>query len=324
MDKQPNHTGPQSSRDKLVGTLISRYFQDLEAGHSSEAAQPGSMSASEADFEQENVYHRIRLRISSRRKTRRLIDASLKVAASIAVFVVLLLIYQKQAQWGSFSNPPGLSETATAYGEIRELLLSDGTKLWLNSGSTVTYPSEFKGEIREIQLTGEAFVDVVPDPDKPFVIQTDGVTIRVLGTRFNVSAYRDDNEIKVAVVEGKVSVRADSDQPEAVYVIRNQQAVYSRNSGQLSSQRDIDPESAISWIDGKLIYQSTPFPEIIADIKRKYDVSIQFSEPVADCLISANFSDEPLDKVLSILAELVNGKIIKQNAAYFIEGSGCR
>ncbi len=315
MGKHSNYPENRGAGKATVQRLIFRYYKGLEEGDGAVSDLVNAEQGVEPDFEREKVLQKTLTRIARRERTMGILKHSLQVAATILILCAFYLV---------FRQGPAMSEQTAAFGEIAELTLSDGTKLWLNSGSTVGYPAEFKGHTREIRLTGEAYLDVASNPDKPFLIHTDGVVVKVLGTRFNIRAYRGDKRITVAVLEGKVRVRATVGNDHEVDVTRNQQAVYNRNDQSLTRGEDLNTERAISWKEGNLIYQAAPLPEIIADLQRKYRVKITAGRAVEDCLISADFSGEPLEKVLSILAELVNGKIKETSSAYVITGSGCR
>lgn len=101
----------------------------------------------------------------------------------------------------------GFNQMIVPYGKRSYLLLSDGTKVWINSGSRLVYAPRFTGDTREVFLEGEAYFEVAKDAHKPFYVRTDAFTINVLGTKFNVKAYKDDNEYTTVLVEGKVSMK---------------------------------------------------------------------------------------------------------------------
>lgn len=311
------------SRGKLsIEELVTRYYEDLEKEDPAVTAMFPDHDAK--GFEKDKVYRNL----NKRTRKLRMIKISLRVAASVALLCSVLYAYQYRSLIAGYAGLTSTTVQTTSYGEIAELTLSDGTRVWLNSGSTITYPDKFNGDSREISLTGEAYLDVAHNPGKPFLIHAGKITVRVLGTRFNISAYEEDQNITVAVVQGKVGVSPNTvsagDEDRTLYVSPDQQAVYNKESETLLHQEKVKAINTASWKEGKLIYKRTPLPEIIAEVQRKYDVSIYASEQVKDCLISANFDNDSLEKVLTILAELVSGEIINNGTAYFIQGSGCR
>jgi transmembrane sensor len=155
-----------------------------------------------------------------------------------------------------------------------QLMLADGTRVWLNSESTIRYPAHFTGAVRHVELTGEAYFEVAKDKEHPFEVITPGQTITVLGTSFNVTAYPDEQHIQTTLVEGKVAVQLPSG--ESMLLTPGSQSVLDVASGTLS-QHAVDTDLYTSWKDGLFIFEDETLANILARMGRWYDVGIYYA-----------------------------------------------
>ncbi|MGV8094551.1 MAG: FecR family protein [Mangrovibacterium sp.] len=172
------------------------------------------------------------------------------------------------------------------YGNRSKIRLSDGTIVWLNAGSSLIYPSRFTGKRREIFLSGEAFFDVYRDPDQPFIVKTNALDIKVLGTQFNVSAYREDSVIQTVLEEGAVAFHHDGlglfeKDPE---LSPNQMAVYHKNKKETKIYQ-VDPGFYSSWTKGLLSLSNTDLQGILKKLERYYNVSFRFDDPLKGTMV---------------------------------------
>ena len=193
-------------------------------------------------------------------------------------------------------------------GQKSSVLLPDGSKVWLNAASALRFPEEFTGSQREVILEGEAFFEVVENKQKPFIVKTRDVDIKVFGTSFNVSAYPDDAFTATAVVTGLVGVRqsrpADTQQDFA-FVKPNQLAHFSREERELIIQ-STDANELISWKEGRLIFDATPFPVVIKKLQRWYGASITYTgQQLEKELLTFTVTKESLEKILGHMGSLV-------------------
>jgi len=162
------------------------------------------------------------------------------------------------------------------YGKRSTLILSDGSKVWLNSGSVLEFPAQFTGNNREVRLTsGEMYIEVASDSQKPFHVRTSDFNVKVYGTKFNVSAY-DDSPKSVVLVEGRVSLQS-ANKKETI-LSPNEQAVYSDN-GTFHTQK-VHVNQFISWKNGYLEFDKTPMTEVLKQIGRYYNLSFDFDNDV--------------------------------------------
>jgi len=154
-----------------------------------------------------------------------------------------------------------------------QLVLEDGTKVWVNSESRLRYPTQFSENQRIVLLEGEAYFEVTKDRSRPFIVKTQGVDVRVLGTSFNVSSYCDEDKILTTLVEGRVEVIDSERKGSRVILEPGYQAVYSRNQNELNTEK-VNVELYTSWKDGRFVFDRTELDDIMTQISRWYDVKV--------------------------------------------------
>lgn len=160
----------------------------------------------------------------------------------------------------------------TPKGGKYELILQDGTKVWLNAASTIRFPASFKGAgNREIVLQGEAYFEVAKDKAHPFQVSTEGQRVQVLGTHFNINSYQDENNIRTTLLEGLVQVNEQVIHP-------GQQAVLSKN-GQMKVV-SVHADAAVAWKNEVFQFEETDFASIMRQLARWYDVDIRYQGPM--------------------------------------------
>jgi ferric-dicitrate binding protein FerR (iron transport regulator) len=186
---------------------------------------------------------------------------------------------------------------STARGNKYQLLLGDGTKVWLNSASSLKYPVAFTGRDRKVEFTGEGFFEVAKDKTKPFSVVTSRQEIRVLGTHFNVSSYKDEETVQTTLLEGSVSVK---DKSTAVVLKPGSQAL-SDGSG-LQVKTDVDTEKVISWKEGWFDFDGMDLKMILRQVSRWYDVDVVYKGSISDERFGGRIKrDVPLSRVLQLL-----------------------
>jgi len=202
------------------------------------------------------------------------------------------------------------------YGKRFAVLLSDGTKVTLNAGTSLKYPVRFiKGQHRQVFIeTGEAYFEVAKDETHPFIVNSNQLNVRVLGTKFNVSAYPEDATISTVLVEGSVSLYSSElayDSKKAVYLNPGFKADWCKDL-QTTNIEKADIEIHTAWIDGKIIMKHMKFNSIIKKLERYYNVEI-FNNDTAlgEELITATFDTETIKQVFEVINEIhpINYKI---------------
>lgn len=206
------------------------------------------------------------------------------------------------------------------------IYLSDGTVVWLRDNSKLEYPKSFSGELREVRLSGEAFFDVAPDKEKPFIIHAPHFTTRVVGTSFNIKAYGNRDAQEVLVVTGKVVVSLNGSSRAQVkeLVLRpNQKAVYSRSNYSFKAVVQ-DPSVTGALKRSKLAFDEVSLAEISNVLNAYYDVNISFEDSnVKNCVITADLTDESLEIGIAILAKAINASYTIIGRDIIIHGKGC-
>jgi ferric-dicitrate binding protein FerR (iron transport regulator) len=160
--------------------------------------------------------------------------------------------------------------------KVIDMVLSDGSHIWLNAGSSVTYPVIFIGNERKISITGEAYFEVAHDELKPFIVSNGETNVQVLGTRFNTNAYDDENEIKVTLLEGSVKVNKGA---SSATIKPGQQA---RVNGEISVADDVNLEQVMAWKNGLFNLTGEDIKTIMRQISRWYDADIEYHGDVSN------------------------------------------
>jgi hypothetical protein len=159
---------------------------------------------------------------------------------------------------------------STPRGGQYQFVLSDGTKVWLNSASSIKYPVQFIGNERKVELTGEAYFEVAHDAKKPFRVESNGQTVEVLGTHFNVNAYGDEGEVKTTLLEGSVKV---SSQSVNSIIKPGEQAQF--DNGKISV-KNVDVDEVVAWKNGFFYFEDNNIQEVMRQLSRWYDVDIKY------------------------------------------------
>lgn len=206
----------------------------------------------------------------------------------------------------------------TEPGMLKQVVLPDGSAVWLNASSRLSFPEKF-GSTREVLLEGEAFFKVKPDKKKPFIIRTGNFFTTVLGTSFNIKAYTGDKQIRVSVATGKVGVSVADTVLHKTYPLatltRDQQITYFPETNSFHTE-DVLPEHFNGWINGQLVFKRTDVMEVASTLSRWYNKKVEVSGyvPGMACTFTANFrTDTPLHDVLETLS-------ITQKMRYSIVG----
>lgn len=203
---------------------------------------------------------------------------------------------------------PVAMQTVSTLAETRTVNLPDGTSVTLNHYSTLTYPERFKTDNREVELNGEAYFEVSKDKKHPFIVQTEAVDVRVLGTQFNVDAYRDSPDVRTTLLTGSVAVSNKSNS-EHMILKPNEIAIYNKVEKKLTRKVLEDATDEISWRHGEFIFDDVPLRDIARELSNSFGTTIQITDPtLQNYRISARFRNgEDLETILSVL----------QDAGYF-------
>lgn len=211
---------------------------------------------------------------------------------------------------GGFEDQQADLVLTTPKGGQYQLTLADGTKVWMNAGSKLIYPNIFAGKVREVELEGEAYFEVAEDKGKPFVVKTASERVEVLGTRFNVSAYKKEALSSVALLEGSVKVVLPNDFEKVIQP--GQQTVTQRNRMEVQK---INPEEVIAWKNGEFMFNNENLESVMRKLARWYDLEIEVSPALSEVSIWGSVSRyDDFSKVLEII------QMTDQNIRFKVEG----
>lgn len=186
-----------------------------------------------------------------------------------------------------------------------QLVLADGTKVWLNAESSLTYPTAFNGNERIVEITGEGYFEVAKNAEKPFHVIHDKIDVQVLGTHFNVNSYTDEKEAKITLLEGAVAVSTSPSTGSEVQLKPGQQARLGTN-GKLRVLDDADIEEVMAWKEGRFQFKDADLKSIMRQLMRWYDIDVEYKGNIEDRFFTADISrNKNLSSVVKIL-ELSN------------------
>jgi len=219
----------------------------------------------------------------------------------IAASILLIVGISVSTGYLLFHTPivePSNNQLIVPSGQQAQLTLSDGTRIWLNSRSKLIYPGNFSGRNREVTLEGEAFFEVIPNPDKPFIVRSDILAVKVLGTSFNFSAYKDDKDLKMTLVDGSISIIGEQ-KKEITKLKPSQTAVFSRFQKTIFISSD-DTELYTSWRNGQFKFRRMHFEDISRRLSRNFNVDFVIKkENLKQVTFSGSFHNyESLDQIL--------------------------
>jgi transmembrane sensor len=215
---------------------------------------------------------------------------------SAALFIILFLSIW--FVWNLEIKKPDFKLVSTGNKEHKEINLADGSHVLLNCGSSLRFPESFNGNERRIILNGEGFFSVAKD-GRPFIILTDNAAVTVLGTKFNVRSR--DGKTQVYVKDGKVNLAQQNLNRTGVVLSKGELSTVIKN-GMPALPVDVDPDPQLGWMEGKLVFNHTPLPEIIEEMERFYDVQILLRDnSLKSYSLTGSFKSSQIENVLNMI-----------------------
>ena len=253
----------------------------------------------------DQVHHQINnqqiLRHDPMTLSKKLYHTFSKIAAILIIPLLLLSVY-------FYFNPVNTSnqlasntfrEIYTKPGTRTQIDLPDGTRVWLNDGTTFRYPERFTGSRREVFVDGEAYFEVKSNPENPFVVNNPMMNTVVTGTHFNLNAYSSDNYFEATLLEGKIHLENENKK----LVMKPGEQVQFDSKVEKIVQKTVDPKDAAAWVDGKLIFKDEKLGTAIKKLARWYNVEIILTDPeITNYMMTATIQDEKLDQSLKLIA----------------------
>lgn len=260
-----------------------------------ERIERGELSSANSQHIKE-LYHKIELRI--RRKHLR--NILFRVAAVLIPFVVILLVTLKLDNTVNLFSAPEYIEAYSPKGKRMQVIFQDGTIAYLNADTKLRYPVKFGISERNVYLEGEAYFVVTPNKQRPFTVDINNVEVKVLGTSFNVNAYKGEEKIYVALDEGRVSIEANRHD----YMLQpNEKLIYNRQTQTAEIIKNANTKQVSLWKNDIISLQDAPLSEVIDVLKRWYNVNVEVKDKQA---YQYNYTfttrtNAPLEEVLSEL-----------------------
>lgn len=225
-----------------------------------------------------------------------------RVAAILLVPVIIasaFYFFHERSSRKQFSTVYNTAETPL--GMRSSLTLPDGTKVWLNAGSKISYPVLFSNDRRAVTLSGEAYFEVKKDKEWPFVVNAKSMSIVVTGTSFNCNAYPENDQIQTVLVEGEVTL-VNQSATELALMSPGELATFDNNKQSITKTRT-DLQKYIAWKSGKLMFRDDKMNKVVEKLERWYNVEFEIADKeIADYIYTATFIDESLDQVLKMLS----------------------
>lgn len=215
------------------------------------------------------------------------------------------------------------TEKIVAGTETVEVILSDGTLVTVNRDSKIMYRRTFSDEERKVYLEGEAYFEVTEDPGRPFRIHAGNALVEVLGTSFNVNAYRENPVVEIAVESGVVALSPRKDRQEQIVLRAGNSGTLNRDSRELKLNTRTDP-NFVAWKTRELYFDSTPLQEVVDLVNRVYNTRLVImNDELATCPITVTFRQQSLDAILKVLVETLDLEITREGDQIRLHGEGC-
>ncbi|AXE19719.1 iron dicitrate transport regulator FecR [Runella rosea] len=213
------------------------------------------------------------------------------------------------------ANEPAIANVLKTQQKTTEQTLPDGTKVFLNQNTTLSFTDDFGQDTRTVVLKGEAYFDVKRDENRPFIIQANGTEVKVLGTSFNVRAY--DQKVNVAVTSGKVQFST----PRAkTLLVKNETATAQADTIIKLPVVDLN---AMAYRTKVFVFDKTNLGDVVASLREGYQTDIQLSGRLKNCQLTARFERESLDATLSVIAETLHLQVTRKGQTILLDGQGC-
>jgi transmembrane sensor len=238
---------------------------------------------------------------------------SIKAFYRIAIAVTILLFLGVGAKM--FMKSQYIYETQLitylSDSSVKEIQLSDGSRVWLNAQSSLLAPKKFKFHKRMVYLTGEAYFEVTKNPDKPFIIKAQNTYTEVLGTSFNIQALKNEKQVTVNVETGKVAFYPIENSKGRVYLTHGMKGVWTNNSSEMHVY-NVKTKNYSSWKTGILLFNDTPLDEVCGEIGSYYKVNFNIDSINAhNYLFTGKFNNIELEQLLNIISATLDIKFVK-------------
>lgn len=239
--------------------------------------------------------------------------------AAIAV-VLIGILFVGNGLWNNMQQATGEIVLTETFDTMVTDTLPDGTIVNLNKHTKISYPEAFADGERRVQLTGEAFFNVTPNAEKPFIIEAGGAEVKVLGTSFNVKAISLSEEVEVVVSTGKVQLSGSTDK---VILLPGDKGVFGKKANSLSKLK-ADQADLLFWLKRQLQFNNTTLVEVVDILNQRYNAKLSLeNEAAGACKFTASFEDDSLQTILTVLTTTFGLQLEENNDSTILKGSAC-
>ena len=282
--------------EELISGRLNQNFEDQIAEAATAISEIEGVDSRSAYFKVQNRIKkegRYMLFVSSLSRIAAVLFIPLLIASGVLIYRQLNLKENQQFAMQEITSPTGVRS---------QIVLPDGSNVWLNAESTIKFKVPFDQKNRNVSLSGEAYFDVQKNPSVPFIVSSGGVNVRVLGTLFNYRAFEGENNIEIVLAEGKVSLNTNGEKRTNEVIMKpGDRAVFDKTSN-LTRVTNEKIEKYIAWHDGKLVFDETLMPEVAIQIGRWFGVDVVIADPkINNYRITTTFDNESLHQVLELL-----------------------
>jgi ferric-dicitrate binding protein FerR (iron transport regulator) len=263
-----------------------------------------SSSKQLSDYDEENLFLKIKDEISGKKKSLTIsVHTVLKYAAVIIFMISLTTIFYLNKQ---NSNPETTDESlytsvVTENGQRSKVILPDSSFVWLNSGTTLSYPNNFSSQNRKILLNGQAFFQVYHKENSPFLVQANSLIVTVRGTKFDVDAYPDNDAVTVVLESGKVDLSHQGIESFNYTMQPGEKASFNIAANSLNIGH-VDTVIYSSWKDGKLIFRNEPMKNVVEKLKKWYNIDIEVADTeVYSSIFSGTIQNESYEEIFRLI-----------------------
>lgn len=269
------------------------------------------LAAAPRSAEEKNEKHNQTASAPKRKRLSGVISWAISSVAIVALVIVMGLWYnQTPVEW---------TIVRTDATEQKEVLMPDGSTIWLNGGSEIIYPSRFEGENRTVYASGELYADIVKNPECPFIVDTKDVVAKVFGTKFNMKSYVDSRTVEIALVEGAVTMLVDGESKQH-RLTRGDIVRYDRKERKFETYR-FEPFNYATWKDnGNLYFVNMHLGDIVGELENKFGVEIIIEDSSLNdlCYYASFVNNEDIDQILHALNARRNMQIRRQGDCIYL------
>lgn len=330
-EEMKNERIDQLIAEYLSGSLTADAFQELKnwsqqsdenrmyVRNQIEVWFSSGVTAKDKVFDKEEAFARFQKRIG--KKEPKVYRFSWKTFYRVAA-VILIVLLPLAGYWrGQETLRQTFSDMVVEapLGARTKLYLPDGTLVWLNAGSKITYSQGFGMDNRQLSLEGEGYFEVVHNQDLPFEIHTHEVDLRVLGTKFNFKNYSDDEEVTVSLLEGKVALHNSLKSMSDLYLSPNEKMVLNKRTGEMVKSR-ARTENSMLWTNDELFFDEELLEDIAKKLMRSYDVRIEIADSLKNRRFYGSFKvmGNTIEEVLETIASTNRMKYRYENEKYIL------